>query len=66
MRVANVYDINAKTYLFKLARGDDKVFLLVESGTRLHSTDFAREKSNTPSGFTMKVRQDALYCTCDR
>jgi len=32
LRVANVYDVNPKTYLFKLARPDRKEFLLMESG----------------------------------
>jgi predicted ribosome quality control (RQC) complex YloA/Tae2 family protein len=55
MRVANVYDLNPKTYLIKLAKPDKKVFLLIESGIRIHTTDFAREKSNIPSVFTLKV-----------
>jgi predicted ribosome quality control (RQC) complex YloA/Tae2 family protein len=39
MRVANLYDINPKTYVIKLARSgedSDKVLLLVESGMRFH------------------------------
>ena len=42
MRVANVYDINPKTYVLKLARsGEDgeKVLLVVESGVRLHTIE---------------------------
>ena len=35
-RIANVYDINAKTYLLKLAKPDSKLFLLIESGVRVH------------------------------
>ena len=44
MRVANVYDINAKTYLIKLQRsgGDSgesqKILLLLESAVRFHAT----------------------------
>ena len=35
-RISNVYDINPKTYLLKLAKSgeDDKKFVLIESGTR--------------------------------
>lgn len=29
--------------------------LLVESGIRIHTTDYAWPKSNMPSGFSMKV-----------
>jgi predicted ribosome quality control (RQC) complex YloA/Tae2 family protein len=32
LRVANIYDINHRTYLFKLAKPDHKAFLLIESG----------------------------------
>mgnify|MGYP002384799413 CR=1 FL=1 len=55
MRVANVYDINSKTYLLKFARPDEKVFVLLESGIRVHTTQFARDKNTLPSGFSMKV-----------
>lgn len=57
LRVSNIYDINQKTYLFKLARGETKEFLLVENGIRFHTTDLAMEKSKMPSGFTMKFRK---------
>jgi len=56
MRVANIYDVNAKTYLFKLARPEDKVFLVIESGIRAHTTAFSREKNIMPSQFSMKVK----------
>ncbi|PWA86817.1 zinc knuckle CCHC-type [Artemisia annua] len=35
----------------------EKVLLLMESGVRLHTTDYIRDKSNTPSGFTLKLRK---------
>ena len=56
-RVANVYDIDPKTYLIKTAKGGEKVMLLLESGVRFHSTAFMRDKSNTPSGFSLKLRK---------
>jgi predicted ribosome quality control (RQC) complex YloA/Tae2 family protein len=61
-RCANVYDINARTYLLKLSQsGSDaaaasdqaeaegrKTMLLLESGTRFHTTQFSREKARAP------------------
>lgn len=35
----------------------EKVFLILESGIRFHTTKFAREKSDTPSNFTLKLRK---------
>ncbi len=55
MRLANVYDMDSKTYLFKFSRNEEKRFLLVESGIRLHLTDFSWPKNPSPSGFAMKV-----------
>eukprot|EP01018_Ginkgo_biloba_P009198 Gb_22986 [translate_table: standard] len=54
-----------KTYIFKLMKSSgvtesgesEKVLLLVESGVRLHTTVFVRDKSTTPSGFTLKLRK---------
>ncbi|XP_070776068.1 ribosome quality control complex subunit NEMF [Enoplosus armatus] len=57
MRVNNVYDIDNKTYLIRLQKPDSKAVLLVESGTRIHSTDFEWPKNMMPSGFAMKCRK---------
>ncbi|BFG14879.1 hypothetical protein CerSpe_011530 [Prunus speciosa] len=65
MRCANVYDLSPKTYMLKLMNSSgvtesgesEKVFLLMESGVRLHTTAYVRDKSNTPSGFTLKLRK---------
>ncbi|KAL0030916.1 hypothetical protein WJX79_000862 [Trebouxia sp. C0005] len=60
MRVANVYDLNSKTYMLKLAKsGEDgeKAFLVLESGSRFHTTQYQKEKSDTPSNFTLKLRK---------
>ncbi|KAG7511034.1 hypothetical protein JOB18_038635 [Solea senegalensis] len=57
MRVNNVYDIDTKTYLIRLQKPDSKAVLLVESGTRIHSTDFEWPKNMMPSGFAMKCRK---------
>ncbi|KAJ1265873.1 hypothetical protein BS78_08G106800 [Paspalum vaginatum] len=65
MRLANVYDITPKTYLFKLMNSSgitesgesENVLLLMESGARFHTTQYVRDKSTTPSGFTLKLRK---------
>ncbi|XP_023716969.1 nuclear export mediator factor NEMF homolog isoform X3 [Cryptotermes secundus] len=57
LRVAQVYDIDHKTYLIKLQRTEEKCMLLLESGSRLHSTAFEWPKNVAPSGFSMKMRK---------
>lgn len=65
MRCSNVYDLSPKTYVFKLMNSSgvtesgesEKVLLLMESGVRLHTTAYVRDKNNTPSGFTLKLRK---------
>ncbi|RDD37814.1 Nuclear export mediator factor NEMF-like protein [Trichoplax sp. H2] len=57
LRVVNVYDIDSKSYLIKLAKPDYKNLLLIESGTRFHTTDFEWPKHIIPSGFSMKLRK---------
>nr|XP_043635680.1 nuclear export mediator factor Nemf [Erigeron canadensis] len=65
MRCSNVYDLSPKTYVLKLMNSSgvtesgesEKVMLLMESGVRLHTTQYVRDKSNTPSGFTLKLRK---------
>ncbi|GAB4859050.1 hypothetical protein Ancab_010515 [Ancistrocladus abbreviatus] len=57
MRCSNIYDLSRKTYIFKLMNSSgvtesgesEKLLLLLETGVR--------EKSNTPSGFTLKLRK---------
>ncbi|XP_055586216.1 ribosome quality control complex subunit NEMF homolog [Uranotaenia lowii] len=57
MRVNQIYDIDNKTYLIRLVRNEEKVVLLMESGTRFHTTAFEWPKNMAPSGFTMKLRK---------
>ncbi|KAK7505562.1 hypothetical protein BaRGS_00003307 [Batillaria attramentaria] len=57
MRVVNVYDIDNKTYLIRIAKPDEKAVILLESGVRLHSTGFDWPKNPAPSGFSMKMRK---------
>ncbi|XP_064538835.1 ribosome quality control complex subunit NEMF homolog isoform X1 [Drosophila montana] len=59
LRVNQIYDIDNKTYLFRLHGGgvSEKVTLLIESGTRFHTTAFEWPKNVVPSGFSMKLRK---------
>ncbi|CAG8537743.1 10624_t:CDS:10 [Paraglomus brasilianum] len=57
LRLQNFYDISPKTYLLKFAKPDKKEFLLVESGNRIHTTQFTRDKSISPSTFCIKIRK---------
>ncbi|KAF7254942.1 hypothetical protein EG68_08639 [Paragonimus skrjabini miyazakii] len=56
-RVNNIYDVNNKTYLLKLARNEEKIIVLIESGARIHLTEFEWVKNVMPSGFAMKLRK---------
>lgn len=70
MRVTNIYDLqgggdgNSKTYILKLHQPPfPKLFLLLESGVRFHTSKYARDASaskssaSLPSQFTMKLRK---------
>lgn len=55
MRLQRVYDIDHKTYLFKFQLNNEKCVLLLESGVRLHVTNYEWTKNEAPSSFSMKV-----------
>lgn len=57
LRVANVYDVSGRLYLLKLSKGGVKEHLLIESGIRIHTTNFIKNKKDLPSGFSMKLRK---------
>ncbi|XP_063500647.1 ribosome quality control complex subunit NEMF isoform X5 [Symphalangus syndactylus] len=57
MRVNNVYDVDNKTYLIRLQKPDFKATLLLESGIRIHTTEFEWPKNVMPSSFAMKCRK---------
>ena len=57
--VSNIYQLNAKTLLFKLHKTDKPAFRLVlEAGKRLHLTAYALEKPFTPPAFCMALRKN--------
>ena len=57
LRVANIYDVSGRLYLLKLSKGGSKETLLIESGIRIHCTNFLKNNKNVPSGFSMKLRK---------
>jgi predicted ribosome quality control (RQC) complex YloA/Tae2 family protein len=57
LRCANIYHLNAKTFLLKLSGTDIKHTLLVESGARIHTTKYEREHDKMPSNFCTKLRK---------
>ncbi|KFO96625.1 Nuclear export mediator factor Nemf, partial [Calypte anna] len=57
MRVNNVYDVDNKTYLIRFQKPDCKATLLLESGIRIHTTEFEWPKNIMPSSFAMKCRK---------
>ena len=68
LRVNQVYDVDHRTYLIRFntvttidavedVESGNKIVLILESGSRIHTTNFQWPKSMTPSGFTMKLRK---------
>jgi predicted ribosome quality control (RQC) complex YloA/Tae2 family protein len=64
LRVANVYDVSGRLYLLKMSKGGSKETLLIESGIRIHTTDFIKNEKNIPSGFSMKLRKHLRTKKC--
>lgn len=57
LRVANIYDVSGRLYLLKMSKGGRKEHLLIESGIRIHTTEFIKNNKSLPSGFSMKLRK---------
>ena len=55
LRLANIFDVNPKTYIFKFAKNERKENLIIENGLRFHLTTASNEKNSIPSAFNMKV-----------
>eukprot|EP00796_Vickermania_ingenoplastis_P012002 gene12008-8270_t len=57
LRLLNLYDLNAKMFLFRFGHGENKKAVLLENGVRFHLTELVREKPKVPSQFTLKLRK---------
>jgi predicted ribosome quality control (RQC) complex YloA/Tae2 family protein len=57
-RINNIYQVDAKTLIFKLHKVENPAFqLLLEAGRRLHLTSYAAEKPQVPPAFCMALRK---------
>lgn len=57
-RVSNIYQLDAKTLLFKLHKPEKpSIGLVMEAGKRLHLTAYAVEKPAVPPAFCMALRK---------
>ncbi|KAL8738758.1 MAG: hypothetical protein Q9181_000513 [Wetmoreana brouardii] len=57
LRVANIYDLSSRIFLFKFAKPDHREQIIVESGFRCHLTSFSRATAAAPSPFVAKLRK---------
>jgi predicted ribosome quality control (RQC) complex YloA/Tae2 family protein len=58
-RVNNIYQLNEKTFIFKLHKIDlPPIRLVIEAGRRLHSTLYSQENPNVPPAFCMTLRKN--------
>ncbi|KAM9987749.1 hypothetical protein ACTFIZ_003110 [Dictyostelium cf. discoideum] len=58
LRLANLYDLSPRVFLLKFSKPDCKKNLIIESGIRIHSTNFVRDKGDhTPAPFSLNLRK---------
>ncbi|KAJ1724332.1 hypothetical protein LPJ53_001415 [Coemansia erecta] len=60
LRLQGIYDVNQKTFLLRFSKPEVKELVLIESGIRLHTTEYVRDKSVVPSSFCMKLRKHLM------
>ncbi|KAM5474272.1 hypothetical protein MauCBS54593_001846 [Microsporum audouinii] len=57
LRIANIYDISPRTFLFKLALPDIKKQLIINAGFHCHLTESSRTTADAPSHFVSRLRK---------
>jgi predicted ribosome quality control (RQC) complex YloA/Tae2 family protein len=57
LRIANIYDLSSRIFLFKCAKPGARQQLLVDSGFRCHLTAFTRAAAAAPSAFVSRLRK---------
>lgn len=58
-RLNNIYNIadSNKQYLLKFNKPDSKVNVIIDCGSRIHITEFARQTSNDTLQFCCKIKK---------
>ena len=58
-RLSNIYNVAdaSKQFLLKFGKPDSKLNVVVDSGSRIHITNFTRHTTQAPSGFVSKLRK---------
>lgn len=65
-RVSNIYQLDSKTFLFKLHKPEvQQLNLIMESGRRLHLTSYSAEKPEAPPAFCMALRSRLRNATLE-
>ncbi|KAK8153446.1 hypothetical protein BKA80DRAFT_313882 [Phyllosticta citrichinensis] len=57
LRVANIYDLSTRIFLFKFQKPNHREQLIVDSGFRCHLTEFSRTTASAPSPFVVRLRK---------
>ncbi|KAF3480336.1 serologically defined colon cancer antigen 1 [Arthroderma uncinatum] len=57
LRIANIYDLSPRTFLFKLALPDIKKQLIINAGFHCHLTESSRTTADAPSHFVSRLRK---------
>jgi len=62
-RVSNIYQLDSKTLIFKFHKSEKPpLYLVLESGKRLHLTSYMAEKPFVPPAFCMALRKYLRNC----
>ncbi|CAB4252451.1 similar to Saccharomyces cerevisiae YPL009C TAE2 Protein of unknown function, involved in protein translation [Maudiozyma barnettii] len=58
-RLTNIYNVadSSKQFLLKFGKPDSKLNVVVDSGSKIHTTTFTRHTPEAPSGFVSKLRK---------
>ncbi|KAI9733924.1 MAG: hypothetical protein M1834_002579 [Cirrosporium novae-zelandiae] len=57
LRLANIYDLSSRIFLFKFQKPGHRQQLLLDSGFRCHITNYARATADAPSPFVSRLRK---------
>lgn len=55
LTLVNIYDITNRIFILKFSKNENKIYILIEIGCRIHATQFLRSVDHLPSNFNAKV-----------